>query len=277
MNCTICNGILDPALEKATTHPTCFEFAELDEGDTFTTMMKTLLIDVIMWAEKQNPRGTQVPIGPSELGSPCDRRLGYRLAGVKPCNTEFDPWPMIVGTAVHSWLDQAFNAWMANSGSRDWATETSLKLDDIVQGHADLYHRPHKAVIDWKGVGPDVMRKIRRDGVPVGYQIQTHLYGYGFTKLGWPVEKVCLAFLPRAGWLKDMYLWCEDYNEDIAVGAIMRLYEIAQQIMSMDISTNSHRWEQVPAQPTNDCGWCSYYDPGRSLEIGATETGCPGR
>lgn len=279
MNCVICKEPMDPVLDKVGTHPSCFPFEEPDEGDAFANMMKASLINVIMWAQADvmNPRGKQVEIGPSDLGTPCDRRVGYRLAGVTKVNTEFDPWPMIMGTAVHSWLEESFQAWNKHHDSEAWLTETTLQLDDIVQGHADLYSRDHKAVIDWKGVGPDVMRKIRKDGVPVGYQIQTHLYGYGFTLQGLPVSKVCLAFLPRAGWLKDMYLWCEDYNQDVAVGAIMRLYDIGTQIMNLDVLTHSHRWEQVSAQPSNDCGWCPFYDPGRDAERGADATGCPGR
>lgn len=276
MNCTICGTLLDPVVENSTTHPGCFPFAELDEGDPFVTQMKTLLIDVILWAEKQHPRRTQAPIGPSELGSGCDRRIGYRLAGVEPCNTEFDPWPMIMGTAIHSWLDNAFTNWNRQN-KESWMTETALHLDDYVRGHADLYNRELETVIDWKGVGTDVMRKIKRDGVPVGYQIQTHLYGYGFTLKGLPVKKVCLAFLPRSGWLKDMYVWCDDYNQDIAIGSIYRLYDIADKILQLGVTTNPHRWEQVDNMPSNDCGWCPWYNPSQSTELGANDKGCPGR
>jgi hypothetical protein len=156
-------------------------------------------------------------------------------------------------------------------------TETALHLDDYVRGHADLYNRELETVIDWKGVGTDVMRKIKRDGVPVGYQIQTHLYGYGFTLKGLPVKKVCLAFLPRSGWLKDMYVWCDDYNQDIAVGCINRLYDIADRILQLEVTANPHRWEQVDNVPSNDCGWCPWYNPGLDTELGASDKGCPGR
>lgn len=277
MNCAICKEPLDPVLEKSGSHPNCFTFAEVDEGDPFANMMKTLLTDVILWGEKQNPRGTQVPIGPSELGTPCDRRVGYRLAGITPVNTEFDPWPMIMGTAIHSWLEETFLAWNQAHPPDFWLTEQTLKFQDFVQGHADLYNREHQTVIDWKGAGPDVMRKVRKDGPPVGYQIQTHVYGYLFTLAGMPVQKVCLAFLPRAGWLRDMYVWCDDYNEEVGKGAIVRLYQIAQQIMDTDVLTHSHRWEDVPAFPSNDCGWCPWYNPGRGIDVAADDQGCPGR
>jgi hypothetical protein len=271
VNCTVCHEALDPVLKEAGTHPTCFPFAELDEGDPFATMLKTQLIDVILRADKRDPRASQQPIGPSELGTVCDRRIGYRIAETPRCNVDFDPWPTIMGTAIHSWLDQAFTDW----GGRKWMTETSLQLDPIVQGRADLYNRELETVIDWKGVGADVMRKIKKNGVPIGYQIQTHLYGYGFTLRGLPVRKVCLAFLPRSGWLKDMYLWCADYDQDVAVGSLVRLYDIATQVMELDLSIHVDQWRFIPATPSNDCGWCPWYNP--NLETEASDKGCPGR
>lgn len=254
---------------------------EVDEGDPFTNRLKTSLINVILWAQSgvMNPRGQQLAIGPSELGTVCDRRIGYRIAGVEKVNVDLDPWPMVVGTAVHSWLERAFTVWNeANERSPAWLTETPLQLDPVVQGTSDLYSHEYQAVIDWKGAGPDVMKKVRREGAPLGYQIQAHLYGYGYTLQGLPVQKVCLVFLPRAGWLKDMYVWCEDYNQDIAETAIARLYRIAQDLMELDTSTYPDRWNQVSATPSNDCGWCPYYSPStETVAAGATDRGCPGR
>lgn len=279
MNCTICGTPLDPVLEKSGTHPTCFPFAELDEGDPFATMIKTKLIDVIRWADSRSPRALQEMIGPSEIGTPCDRRIGYRVAQVPEINTDHDNWPAIVGTSVHNWMESAMNAWMRAHDSRAWSTEQTLYIDDFVKGHSDLYSHEHQAVIDYKTAGPDVMRKVRKEGPSEGYQIQTHVYGYGFERIGHTVKKVCLVYLPRAGWMRDMYVWCDDYRPEIAIGSMNRLYQIAQQVVELEISIdgNSHRWEQIDAFPSNDCGWCPMYDRGRDPERGADATGCPGR
>lgn len=279
MNCTLCGKPLDPVLEKSGTHPTCFPFAELDEGDPFATMIKTKLIDVIRWADSTSPRSLQQMIGPSEIGTPCDRRIGYRVAQVPEINTDHDNWPAIVGTSVHNWMESAMKAWMQAHDSKAWDTERTLYIDDFVKGHSDLYSREHEAVIDYKTAGPDVMRKVRKEGPSEGYQIQTHVYGYGFERLGLPVKKVCLVYLPRAGWMRDMYVWCDDYRPEIAIGSMNRVYQIAQQIVELEISKdgNSHRWEQIDAFPSNDCGWCPMYDRGRDSERGADATGCPGR
>lgn len=278
MTCAICKEQLDPSLAAAGSHPNCFPFMEVDEGDPFVNRLKTSLIEVILWAEQCNPRGFQVAIGPSELGVVCDRRIGYRLAGVPACNVDMDPWPMIIGTAMHSWLERAFQGWNdSNTRTPAWLTETQMQLDPVVQGTSDLYSHEYKAVIDWKGAGPDVMRKVRKDGPPVGYRIQAQLYGYGYSLRGLPVEKVCLVFLPRAGWLKDMYVWCQDYDQSVAIMAIDRMYAIAQNLMTLDISKYPDRWNEVPATPGNDCGWCPWYNPSTEMGDRANDQGCPGR
>lgn len=278
MNCVACGERMDPVLAPAVTHPNCLTFTELEgEEDIFGRMLKQKLTDIILWYDKQNPRSKQVQIGPSEIGDPCDRRIGYRIAGLEGCNTEFDPWAAIVGTALHSWLDEAVQAWMKDTRTDDWLTETTLVLSEFIQGHADLYNKEHAAVIDWKSAGPDVMKRVKRDGPSPGYMIQTHVYGYLFEQADMPVRKVSLVFLPRAGWLRDMYVWSADYDRAVAEQALTRLYGIAQQVVSMDVLNQSHRWEQIGAVPSNSCAFCPWYDPARDPEQGADHSGCPGR
>lgn len=275
--CVACGNEMDPALAPAATHPACSSsFTELVD-DPFAEMLKQKLIEIILWADKQNPRSRQIAIGPSEIGDLCDRRIGYRIAQIPACNTDFDPWAAIVGTALHSWLDDAVQLWMDHHRDPSWSTETELSIGDFIEGHSDLYSHEYQAVIDWKGAGPDVMKKVRKEGPPDGYMIQTHIYGYGFEQNGWPVKKVALAFLPRAGWLKDMYVWSADYSREIAVAALNRLYGIARTVVSLDILKESHRWDDVEATPSNGCGFCPWYNPGRDPERPADHTGCPGR
>ena len=104
-----------------------------------------------------------------------------------------------------------------------------------------------------------------------------NLYGYGYVKQGFPVRKVALAFYPRAGWLKDSYIWIDDYRPEVAEAALARLYTIARQLMDLDLPQAAHRWEQVDAVPSNVCGFCPWYAPHKTPEEGASDTGCPGR
>jgi hypothetical protein len=277
VNCLGCGQPLDPALAPAVTHPNCLVFDEPHGGDPFSVLLKDQLIEIILAQEKRHPRGHQVAIGPSEIGDLCDRRIGYRIAGIEACNTDFDPWAAIVGTAVHTWLEAAVTTWCAETATQDWSTETALHLNEFIEGHADLYWHPHQTVVDWKTAGPDIFKKVVKTGPSVGYMIQTHIYGYLFERAGIPVKKVALAFLPRAGWLKDMFVWSADYDRGVATQALNRVYEIAHQLVSKDILNQSHRWEQIDAVPSNSCGFCPFYDPGRDPERGADATGCPGR
>ncbi len=278
MKCQACGNVMDQALFPALFHPTCSPFEDLEPGfDPFADLVKRSLIEVILWAEGQNPRGKQQAIGPSEIGDPCDRRLAYRLAEMETVNNTFDPWAAIVGTALHSWLEEAFQAWNKAHSASPWATETPVVLSEFVKGRSDLYNSEWACVIDHKGAGPDVMRKYRKDGPPVGYQVQVQCYGYGYEQLGLPVKKVALAFYPRAGWLRDMFVWSQDYDRSIAEEALARLSRIAQELIEKDILNKSHRWEQIPATPSNACGFCPWFVPDRDFERGADEHGCPGR
>ncbi len=266
------------------THPTCLMIEEPVEGvDPFSVLLQKQLTEIILWQAKRNPREWQTNIGPSEIGNPCDRHIGYRLTGLSGHNTEFDPWASVVGTAVHAWLERAVSSWVDETtvGADDarFLTETTLSLDEIVDGHADLYDTWHAAVIDWKTAGVDVMRKVIKEGPPDGYRIQTHIYGYLFERAGKPVKKVALVFLPRAGLLKNMYVWSADYSRAVAETALARMYGIARRVLDLDLlmEGNEHRWEQLEATPGNHCGFCPWYDPGRDPERGADATGCPGR
>lgn len=277
MNCVICQTPMDPVLAPAVTHPTCHSFGEPFNEDPFSRLLKQKMIDIIRWADQQNPRGQQVLIGPSEIGDLCDRRIGYRLAQVPASNVGVDTWPAIVGTAVHTWLQNAVNGWMEANPTEDWMTETTLMVSEFVEGHADLYWATEQCVVDHKTQGPDVFKKTKVDGPAPGYVIQAQIYGYGFERAGYPVKKVALTFYNRAGWLKDMYVWSGDYDRSVAEGALARLYQIARQVVDLDVLNQSHRWEQIEAYPSNSCGFCPWYSPWKDADIGADHQGCPGR
>lgn len=269
---------MDPALAPEVTHPSCSADSMLfdtDMPDPFNDLLKQELIEVILWAEHQAPRSQQVRIGPSEIGHPCDRHLAYKLAGMKPINTGSDPWPATVGTAVHAWLERSFTAYTDEHWlPKPWQTETTLVIDDWIEGHADLYR--DGVVIDWKTAGPDVMRKVRKEGPPINYIIQAQVYGLGFARRGMKVERVCLVFLPRSGWLKDMFVWSTPYSQELAEAALARVLTIAEAAVSLDVINTPHRWNQIPAVTTDACGYCPWFNSIRTLEEGASNEGCPG-
>jgi hypothetical protein len=278
VKCPVCSEELDPAAAGPyATHPGCIQFSEPFDEDPFARRIKNHLISMIKWADRENPRSKQQEVGPSEIGDPCDRRVAYRIAGVPEVNTDFDPWAAIVGTAIHSWLDEAITAYTQAHLSKDWITETPVTLSEFVKGRSDLYWVPEDCVIDHKGAGPDVMKKLLKNGPGPGYVIQVQCYGYGYEQLGYPVKKVALAFYPRAGWLRDMYVWTADYDPSVAVAALTRLSAIATELLNRNILSESNRWSEIPAEPSNSCGFCPWYQPDRDPEKRATASGCPGR
>jgi hypothetical protein len=278
--CLICHKVLAEALgPKVNVHPACILFDDTPAQDPLAIRLKARIIEVIRWAEANSPRSQQTRIGPSEMGDPCERRIGYRIAEVPEVNDRFDPWAAIVGTSIHSWLDAAFQAYSLARGSTSWLTETPVSISEIIGGRSDLFNLEEACVIDHKGAGPSVMKKVVKDGPGVGYVVQIQLYGYGYEQLGYEVKKVALAFYPRAGWLRDMYVWTADYDRDVALGALERVSRIASEVMSLEIlkEGHGHRWEQVTAVPSDSCGFCPWYVPDRDSEVGANATGCPGR
>jgi len=209
------------------------------------------------------------------MGGLCDRRIAYRLANVPEINTAFDPWPATVGTAIHAWLEKAAQTWNRDHGER-YLTEQTIPFEDFGGvGHGDLYR--DGTVIDWKSASADVMRKVRQDGPPNHYQVQVDIYGYGYEKMGVPVERVALVFVPRAGWIKDMYVWSKPYERENAVRAIQRMFGIARSAVELQVLQNPHRWQQISATSSDECGRCPWFNSMRTAEQGASDLGCPGQ
>lgn len=263
------------------TNPVGLMLDAMDEGtDSFSELLKTRVLEIITWQAARHPRNHQVQIGPSEIGSPCDRKIGYRLAQVPEINTDFDPWASTVGTAIHTWMERALLDWDLLHDGPNFATELQLELSEFITGHCDVYDRDLEAVIDWKTVGPDKLKQVEAGKIPHDNKIQAHTYGYMINKLlGLPVKKVALVFLPRASRLARTVVWSTDYEPTVAIESINRVYGIAAKLVELDILTESHghRWEQLVAVSGDHCGLCPWYQVGRDLEIGADRTGCPGR
>ncbi len=249
-------------------------FEALDPSlDPVAEQLKRELIDMIMWADENDPRSLQFELGPSEAGHPCARRLVYRLAGTAPVNVGGDPWPAIVGTAIHSWLAESVDFWNRTKGT-NWLYEQGIKFPEFNgKGHGDLYK--DRAVIDWKTTNKDLVSKYQKVGVPPSYRNQVHLYGYGYMKMGLPVERVVLAFIPRSGWIKNMWVWQEPYDETVALAAIQRLYDISSRAVGLGVLQDPQKFSDVPAAPEDTCGMCPWFNPHLPDGQAASDKGCP--
>lgn len=248
-------------------HPSCIPTSP---DEVLGNELLADLTDVIKWTDSNSARSTQASIGPSELGSLCDRKIAYRLAGTPEANWFTDPLPAIVGTAVHAWLEQAVTKFQQVHFMDRWITEITVQPDPLVKGHCDLYDREKAAVIDWKTVSPTKLKAWKSSGPPEHYKDQVNLYGRGLINAGYEVRKVILVAVPRSGWLKDMQIWVEDYRPERAQAALDRMYGIANQMIK---AGDDLAFSEITSAPSGECAFCPWY---RGGERKADLSGCPG-
>lgn len=231
------------------------------------------IIEVVQWANANSSRSRQIELGCSEVGNPCDRRIAYRIAGVTPTGFANDPWPAVVGTATHSWMEGAVNSFQEAHGLNHWVTEMEVFPNPLVKGHTDLYDAKRKLVLDWKFPGSTNMRAMRNDGVGSQYRTQVMLYGLGHLQAGRPVERVGIVALGREGWLKDMFVWTTEFSHAEAQAALDRVWRIGSVLLASDVDDPA-TWEGIAHEPSRLCTWCPFYRRGMAS---ASKEGCPGK
>lgn len=254
--------------------------AHLDRRGTPAADVGQELIAVIADAIANHPRSLQKRIGPSEIGHPCPRRIGYQLLGAPHLNPDQSPaWKPFVGTAMHEKLEDVFDKfnvrWMVENqtgGEERYLIENKVSSGLVlngedIDGHTDLYDRATATVIDWKLVGPAPLKDYRRKGPGQQYRVQGHTYGRGWRLKGLPVDNVMIVFLPRNGELKDAYVWSEPYDEQVALDGFTR-------VKGIEAMTSNLGVKALELLPTANayCYRCDYYRAG-SIDL---VQGCPG-
>jgi hypothetical protein len=182
-------------------------------------------------------------------------------------NDSSDPWPSISGTALHSWLADAFTA----DSSHDWLVEHRVTIRPGLSGSVDLFDRTSGTVIDHKCVGNTSMRNRKADGPTHQQLVQLNLYALGLELQGETVNKIALAFYPLGGSLNGMHVWVGEYDSKLALDALTRLEAIKDLIVALDPEQDSSRWNLIPAS-SSSCSFCPFYLPG-STDL---SQGCPG-
>ncbi|GAA4059709.1 hypothetical protein [Actinomadura miaoliensis] len=234
----------------------------------------------LMWAIENRidyaPRSLQTRLGPSELGHPCQRRIGYKLTGAEISNPGDPAWYPTIGTAVHGWLEDVMK-WLNGhlgslvEGGPRFLLEHQVDVGEIlgehITGKSDVYDRVTGGVIDWKIVGERQLKKYKEKGPGDQYRVQGHLYGRGWQRRGMPVNYVAVFFLPRDRMLRDAYFWHEPYDEQIAVQALARAEGITTMVRNLGTGA-------LPMLSTADahCTFCPYFLPA-STQV---EEACPG-
>jgi hypothetical protein len=212
--------------------------------------------DLVRAYEDARPRSLQQAIGPSGIGSPCSRCLAREVLGC-PVEGDFDdPWMRIVGTATHAWLAEARLHRNKQLNRGRYHLETRVMPDgpdsELLPsgGDLDFYDADTYTVVDDKVVGLPKIKKVREHGPGDQYRRQIHLYGRGLALAGYRVDNVAIAFWNRNGFLHDLYVWVEPYDEAVALEALDRYRTIR------DLAT-THGVAILPHLPADaDCWDC---------------------
>jgi hypothetical protein len=230
------------------------------------------LLFAIRDAVVNQPRTLQKEIGPSQIGSPCNRWLAYKLGDVPPVALKNTPWRAAVGTAVHEQFADWLHRYNAVHGFR-YLSETRVWVGDLlpgrpVTGHMDAFDTWTGTVIDLK-TGTRTALDEARSGVtkPV-YETQVSLYGQGAVNAGLPVRNVGILTVPRDGELSDAVWRVQPHDPERGRRGLARAGAIAQLVDTLGGP------QAAAMQPASEyyCASCDWFQPGSTdLTIG-----CPG-
>lgn len=219
----------------------------------------------------RSARSTQTTLGPSDIGTPCDRQLALSLLHVPPVNPGGDGWATFVGTAVHTALAEMFE-W-ADAGTGRYAVEMPLTFPNayVPKGTGDLLDRTLVMFLDHKVMGRWSLDKLSTTGPMPKYRVQIHTYAYGARLKGEKVDYVAIIGWPReSATLDDLYVWTEPYDPTVAIEALARVERIASEALGSD-RPPLETARQFPV--ADDCRYCAFFAPGDK----AGERGCNGK
>jgi hypothetical protein len=171
-------------------------------------------------------RSHQKQIGISEVGSDCRKCVARKLALVykKPSGG----WFPFIGTAVHQALEDGFARWEKDyhlEGRIDVWEYKDLKLG----GSCDMAALANDGVLvvnDWKVIGENAFKDVRKGKIKDQYRIQAMLYGLGWKNKGYDVTHVALSFLPRDSDLPTAEVIMLRFDEQVALDSLDALAKL---------------------------------------------------
>jgi hypothetical protein len=270
----ICPSCLDDCDEAITRlglglHPACP--AVESDPELVAAEVFTIVKDALLGSE----RSSQTRIGPSEMGHPCSRRVGHKLAGTPALVSKSVAWKPEVGTMIHAALAEIMAAHEIRSGDEltpRWHVEERVTVGTVcgedITGTCDLFDSHGGIVIDWKTTSPAMLKRYRSSGPGDSYRTQAHLYGRGWQNAGHAVRHVMVIWLVRDGEYTDRHVWTEPYDEQAALDALERIETIR-------LALDAHGPAAVlPLLPVVEsyCQNCDYFRRGED----DLTLGCPG-
>lgn len=254
-----------------------------DLGRELTARLKEIFYAYDNRRSEDN-RSAQTTMGPSEMGTPCDRRLALSLMRMPPVNPGGDGWAAFVGTCIHAGLERMF-LWASGDTGR-FAVEQRLEFGHVIvpKGTADLIDRTLFLILDHKCQGRWSRNKLKSQGPSKTYRVQAHVYAKGARLRGERIENIAIVSWPRdEATLDDLYVFTEPYNPKIADDAFARVDDIDAEVGrrqaevreiypdAEDLEVNARVGASFVI--AEDCRFCPFYLPNSSDPL----RGCNGK
>lgn len=198
--------------------------------------------------DRRRARSKQTELGMSELGG-CQRRAGYRLAGVEPTNTGGSV-QAVMGTAVHAAVEQVF---------REMQAAGLIPADDLVEyevrfagvlGHLDRFESRTRRIRDTKTTSDRWLQHIIVHGAERQHIWQTHLYAAAVMQTGRRVKEIVIDYLARdTGNDHQVVIPFDTRHVRDALAWLDNVRSLPVDMLNRDYAPDS-----------SFCGHCAFYD-----------------
>lgn len=194
----------------------------------------------------ETARDQQRLIGPSDMGDPCLRCLGRKMAGDQP-EREFSMFPWL-GTAMHTLIEKLATVIMVPiPGKNDMAIEMfgtgSGAVFELrvficnIPGYGDIWGNldviTKEVIADWKSTSKKKVKAYKVQGPPQNYLAQLTLYLHGARNHGYDRSTGVLVFIPRDAFgVDDLWGFELEYDAAIAQQIIDRVATVFQWVQA---------------------------------------------
>jgi len=193
------------------------------------------LINKLTDQDKTRPRSVQTQVGVSEIGG-CGTRIWHKVNGTEVTNPDTLRLAAIMGTALHSMIEEVFEP------DERFKVETEVAIGDIL-GHIDLIDTETNTIWDWKTTTKNSLAYFGSRQ----QMLQVQMYGWLANQNGIKIDRVGLVAIARDGNETDIVEKSWAYDEALALEAVNRYHEIKQQF--------------EPPAPEKDAKFCANYCP----------------
>lgn len=218
----------------------------------------------------KNPRDGQTRVGPSEVGTPCRRRLAlslhYEMIDHHPRGgVPATKWKPLVGTIIHEFIATQIlkNGHTLDQGRQTILAETPVVIESgvgtngspwFLGGTVDIIVLDHAEreieVWDIKGQGAWANKAANRGEVNDHYEPQLLLYGLGAEKMfDYECRSVGIYGIRRDGELEDSVPLVKDFDHDEAE-KVLRRYRAARRF------TEKRNLRQLVLHTDTADDWC---------------------